>query len=325
MTQPGQVRSSAGAGLSSGSGSPWVHTAPTGRRVGEATVFDLVRTPGTPPIGVGRLVAERLPHGALRHLPHAHDFLVLAYFDRGGGRLRLDGRTWQPRTGDLFVIAPHEVVDPGDDPDWAGISAWTVFFPVDVVDARAGNGLPWRAHPLLFPFVGSRAGGVQRLQVPEAERAEWSRRFAELDRELTGRREGFAVAARALLTLLLIELSRLAADVVDHQQGEDQPLLAAVFDVIEQRYAEPLSLRDVARAVGLSPGHLTTVVGRRTGRTVQQWITERRMSEARRLLAGTTLSVAAIARRTGYPDDGYFVRRFRAAHGMPPGEWRRSA
>jgi AraC family transcriptional regulator, transcriptional activator of pobA len=66
------------------------------------------------------------------------------------------------------------------------------------------------------------------------------------------------------------------------------------------------------------------VVGRRTGRTVQQWITERRMREARRLLADTDLTVTEIAPRVGYREAGYFVRRFRTAHGVTPGAWRRA-
>lgn len=312
-------------GHSSDSASPWAQTAPTGRLVAGAPVFGLRRTPGVPPIGVTRLEPGHLPNGELRHAPHAHDFLVLVYFERGGGRLSVDGRSWEPGSGDLYVIAPREVVDPGWTGDLAGVAAWTAFFPVDVVDARAGDGLSWRAHPLLFPFVGSRLGGVQRLRVPEAQRRQWSGRFEALSRELTDRPDGFADAAQALLTLLLVDLSRLAADVVGHLAGQDEPLLAAVFDAIERRYAEPISLREVAQEVGLTPGHLTTVVGRRTGRTVQQWLTERRMSEARRLLSTTALPVEAIARRTGYQDSGYFVRRFRAAHGMPPGQWRRES
>lgn len=293
--------------------------------MGNVPVFRLQRTPGIPPIGVARIEPGHLPHGELRRAPHAHDFLVLAYFEHGGGRLTVDGRSWSPRTGDLYVIAPREVVAPGWGGDLTEVSAWTAFFPVDVVDSRAGDGLSWRSHPLLFPFVGSRLGGVQRLRVPEDQRGQWSGRFGALARELADRPEGFAEASRALLTLLLVDLSRLAADVVGHLAGQDEPLLAAVFDVIERRYAEPISLRDVAAEVGLTPGHLTTVVGRRTGRTVQQWLTERRMSEARRLLAATALPVEAIARRTGYQDSGYFVRRFRAAHGMPPGQWRRAS
>ena len=136
------------------------------------------------------------------------------------------------------------------------------------------------------------------------------------------RLDGYADAARAHLTLLLVHLGRLHWDAPAERGIE--PLLAAVFDVIEARSHEPISLRDVADAVGLTTGHLTTVVGRRTGRTVQQWITERRMREARRLLADTDLAVGEIAHRVGYREAGYFVRRFRAAHGVPPAAWRRA-
>ncbi|WP_448625132.1 AraC family transcriptional regulator [Geodermatophilus sp. URMC 64] len=301
----------------------WGRSVPTGRRVAGAPVFGYPRVPGTPPIAVARLSADDHPEGAPRFQAHAHDFVVVAYFDRGGGTLRVDDRAWTVRAGDVFVIAPHEVVGPEWTGDVAGASAWTVFFPVDAVDARAGAGISWRAHPLLFPFVGTGAGGPQRLHVPEVDRPTWTRRFAELAEELAGARDGYAEAAQALLTLLLVDLARLAADVSRHLRLADEPLLAAVFDVIERRFAEPISLRDVADAVGLTPGHLTTVVRRRTGRTVQQWLTERRMAEARRLLADPRLTVAAVATRVGYADPGYFIRRFRTAHGVPPAAWRR--
>jgi len=117
----------------------------------------------------------------------------------------------------------------------------------------------------------------------------------------------------------LVDLGRLHWDAPAGRGVE--PLLAAVFDVVDARFHEPISLRDVADAVGLTTGHLTTVVGRRTGRTVQQWITERRMREARRLLADTDLTVTEIAPRVGYREAGYFVRRFRTAHGVTPGAW----
>lgn len=105
----------------------------------------------------------------------------------------------------------------------------------------------------------------------------------------------------------------------------EDPLLARVFDLIERRYADtdaPIGCREVAELVGLTSGHLTTVVRQRTGRTVGQWITERRMREARWLLADTDLTVAAIAGRSGYRAPGYFVRRFRTENGMPPLSWR---
>jgi len=67
--------------------------------------------------------------------------------------------------------------------------------------------------------------------------------------------------ALAYLTLLLVGVSRLAAEVEDDLRLNDEPLLAEVFGFVEERYAEPVFLKDVAMAVSLSPGHLTTVVG----------------------------------------------------------------
>ncbi|MDT5349628.1 MAG: hypothetical protein QOH91_2915, partial [Mycobacterium sp.] len=69
-------------------------------------------------------------------------------------------------------------------------------------------------------------------------------------------------------------------------------------------------------------GHLTTVVRRRTGRTVQEWIIERRMAEARGLPAETDLPVAEVARRVGVADPGYFSRLFSRTHGTSPRKWR---
>jgi AraC-like DNA-binding protein len=296
-----------------------------GHQADGAPVYGFLRVAGLPPVTVSRSEgihgpAEGWPHGA-----HTHDFMVLGYLERGAGRLRVDDRTWQLATGDLLVVAPGEVVTPEWSEDLAEAAVWSTSFPPDAVERRSpGTFGSWRAHPLLFPFVGGSGGGVQRLRVPDAEREAWLRRFADLERELRERREGYAEAALAQLTLLLVELARLAADVPGHLRLRDEPLLAAVFDVIERRYGEPISLRDVADAVGLSAGHLTTVVGRRTGRTVQQWITERRLAEARRLLAETDLTVHAVAGRVGYADVGYLIRRFRAAHGVPPQEWRRA-
>ena len=295
------------------------------RNVDGVPVYGYARTPGLPPVGVSRLVEAGHPAGEwARRGAHAHDFLVLVFFEHGGGELRVDGRSWSVATGDVFVVAPGEVVVPEWNHRVAGAAAWAVHFPPDAVEQRNPGTLgSWRAHPLLFPFVGHRAGGTQRLHVAEPDRPAWTRRFAELDRELRERREGYADAALATLTLLLVDLSRLAADVPGHLRLQDEPLLAAVFDVIEERYSEPISLRDVADAVGMSAGHLTTVVGRRTGRTVQQWITERRMTETRRLLTDTDLTIQAVATRVGYRDAGYLIRRFRAAHGVAPQEWRR--
>lgn len=293
-----------------------------GRRADGAPVYTYERLPGVPPVSVMRFAGPRLPPG---DHAHAHDFLALAYFERGGGSLRVSGCEWPVVAGDAFVIAPGEVVGPGTGGGLEASEAWAVFFPPEVLEPRTpGAFLSWRAHPLLFPFLGRAAGAAQRLRVPCAQRTAWSERFAALEHELSWRRDGYNEAVLAHLTLLLVGVSRLVADVVGDLRLQDEPLLAAVFEFIEGHYDQPISLADVARAVALTPGHLTTVVGRKTGRTVQQWITERRMTEARRLLVETDLTVDAIAATVGYRDPGYFIKSFKRSHTVTPMRWRRA-
>lgn len=100
--------------------------------------------------------------------------------------------------------------------------------------------------------------------------------------------------------------------------------LREVFDFIEANYRQPITLNDVAQAVGYSPTYLTNIVGSRTGRTVRRWIVERRMVEVRSLLRQTNWSMEQIASVVGYQNTCHFFRQFRQYHGTSPQVWRRS-
>lgn len=267
-------------------------------------------TPGWPP-GEGA--------NALHHFP------LLAYFPRGGGALRLAGRVWHIESGDVFVIAPGETVAVDDSSGLEELVGWGIAFLPEALGPQApGSLLSWRTHPLLFPFARGTGGGASRLRVPQADRAAWQERLEALDRELRNRHDGYQTAAIAHLTLLLVELARLAQAATRDFRLNGEPLLADIFTYIEDHYTEGISLRDVAQAVHLTPGYLTTLVRQKTGRPVQEWIAERQLHQARRLLVETDLSVEEIA-AAGYRDPAYFARRFKRAHGMTLLIWRRAS
>lgn len=296
-----------------------VRTSPARDR---PATYSLRPAPGELPVSTWRLDHGRAA-AAGGFEEHAHDFPGLAYFPTAGGLLRTDRRTWPIEAGDLFVIAPGDVIGGIDPTDLVGTNGWGVFFTADALGQDVpGAHLAWRTHPLLFPFVRGGATGALRLRVPEPDRAEWAARIRALDDELSQRRDAYREAALAHLSLLLIAVSRLAGDVVGDLRENHEPLLAEVFEVIERRYPGPLSLRDVAAAVNISPGHLTSTVRSQTGRTVQQWITERRLVQARRLLAATDLPISDVSRRSGFRDPGYFTRTFGRHHGRSPSRWR---
>jgi AraC-like DNA-binding protein/quercetin dioxygenase-like cupin family protein len=298
-----------------------------GRRIDGAPVYGYVRRPDAPLVSVVRFSGAELPVGdpADDHA-HAHDFLLLAYFERGAGAFQLDNQIWPVVPGDAFVIAPGEVVRVAAHDRVRAAEGWAVFFPPEVIASESlGAFLTWRAHPLLFPFVGRAAGGVQRLRVPPDERPVWSEHLAGIERELREPRDGSSEAVLAHLTLLLVRVARISIDLGNDLRLRNEPLLAEVFEFIEEHHHEPISLADIAASIRLTPGHLTTVVRRKTGRTAHQWLTERRMAEARKLLRETDLTVEAIATRTGYRQASFFIKQFRRQHADSPGAWRRRA
>lgn len=277
-------------------------------------------TPQMPPVSVQRLDPDDPPGHGRRHI---HEFPVLLYIGRAGQMMWGDP-PHPVRDGDAYVLAPGSVIDPTV---VGGITAgWAVFFdPTSLGGDGQAPWSSWRAHPLLFPFLHGIPGGLLRLHVPPARQPAWKAAVSAIETELAERADGYRQAALAHLTLLLVDVARLATDVVDDLRRSNETLLAEVFDVVERRFAERLSLRDVAGSVGVTAGYLTTLVRRRTGRTVVDWISERRMAAARRLLTETDLPVGEVGRRVGLPDPGYFARVFRRSNGMTPRAWRRNA
>ena len=301
-------------------------------------VYRYPRRPGMPPIQVTRIDFE-VDHP---HLPpdhrHAHDFLVLVYIERGGGAVALGGQDTPLHDGDLHAIPPGQAIGAATIADLQHCRAWSLAFTPDAVPSLASvSPLAWAHHPLLALFATDAtttvsAGehptrglptlpDVASANVPEAERSRWSAWLTELTEELAEPgRIGARDAASALLTRVLIAAARLAPSA----PAPPDPLVTRVFDEIEATFGDPVSAADVAQALGYTPGYLTTVVRERTGRTLLEWITERRMTEVRRMLRDTDLPLAVVAARTGLRDATYLVRRFKDRYGITPDRWRRS-
>lgn len=107
-------------------------------------------------------------------------------------------------------------------------------------------------------------------------------------------------------------------------QRSRRDALARMTDYVRKHLADPdLDLKTVAAATYLSPNYLTHWLRKETGKTFSELVLERRMHLARNLLLNSTRPVGEIATLCGFADEAYFSRRFRQAHGLPPGQFRR--
>jgi AraC family transcriptional activator of pobA len=79
---------------------------------------------------------------------------------------------------------------------------------------------------------------------------------------------------------------------------------------------------DCARALAVTPKHLSRVLRQATGRPASRWIEARLMREARRQLAYTSLPVSTIAYTLGFADPAHFSRVFSRVEGLSPRAFR---
>lgn len=92
---------------------------------------------------------------------------------------------------------------------------------------------------------------------------------------------------------------------------------------IAQHIHEPeLGLKEIAAQVNFSAAYLNVVFRTETGMTVKQYLIDRRLREAKRLLREPSVRVSEIAQRCGYSNSNYFAKAFKESTGMTPGEYR---
>ena len=96
-------------------------------RAGPAT-FAMVPGPGEPPVAVWRLDHSSLPARGIDQ--HAHDFPSIVYFEAPAA-LRIGHREWTVATGDVYVIAPGEVIGRLNPHGVHEARGWTVSFTPD--------------------------------------------------------------------------------------------------------------------------------------------------------------------------------------------------
>lgn len=208
----------------------------------------------------------------------------------------------------------------------------------DLVRYCASEDNPWRYH-----WVGFVAGEALYADTPLPRRSEafsihpfvkqFIREHEQLKSDLTRSEVRPFAAIGSLYRLLQVvydaavatrsAISSSDALTAGTGHGSVNRYVRALYWIVHKTYSHPITVEEIAGRIGISRKHLSEVVRRETGTTPMQILTEHRLHTGRQLLLSTDLSIADIARSCGYKDQLLFARRFRAASGCSPTEFRR--
>lgn len=239
---------------------------------------------------------------AHRH-PQLHQFLLLV---AGGGRLEADDHRYRLDPPCLVSLPPGVIhafqFQPGSD-------GWVLTLSDGLLDELL------RPHPGLRALMARSwvSTGTQALHAA----------MAQIAQEFEGKAPGRTLALRGLLSWFLASAGRVAPQAeAPGATAAAQSLLTQFQRLLDQHFAQHWAVSDYARALGVSPTHLSRVTRQQTGLPASRLIDARVVLEARRELAFTPLPVSVIAEGLGFADPALFSRVFSRTVGCSPRTFR---
>ena len=249
---------------------------------------------------------------------HDHSFLELSYILRGEVLHTLDGQTTRLRAGDYVFIdrgSLHGYRTLSDSYDY-----FDCLFLPQVLDPALTGTVSLNAvltHYLLH--LDRRLLADPAHLVFHDEDGAVLALLRRLQKELAARPAGCREMCRCLLVeILLISLRSIA----DTDAPSDTPA-ARLCAYAKAHFAEDISLSSLAAAMHYSLPHISRSFKAEVGVTFTQYVTALRVSQACRLLAESTLAVAAVAEAVGYHDTKSFAAQIKQKTGFPPAAFRR--
>ncbi len=242
---------------------------------------------------------ELAPH---RHA-RLHQVLLIA---NGGGWATLDGKTHALPTGSLVNVPPEHVHSFRFEKDTRG---WVTTLADELLDE-------------LLVGVGTLRSELDQACVLSADTF-ITQTVHQIWLEFSAQEKARALVLRGLSGVLLGWVARqLAQSTLADAKFNDSELVQRFKELIELNFKSHWTVSQYAKALSISPTHLSRLTRAANGSSALRMIEARLMREARRNLAYTNLSISSIAYTLGFTDPAYFSRVFTRDAGISPKAFR---
>ncbi|MFC6202209.1 AraC family transcriptional regulator [Lactiplantibacillus nangangensis] len=259
---------------------------------------------------------EHDPTMSINVAPHWHQGIELNYLE-GGATLKFvtDGQTTEFHPGDVWAVN-RRVVHSATGSDQADWTEFGLIIDDDFLQTQVPSSANWQL----------------TLTQPAAE-FENPSAAAEIRNQLIAIHDGLANGATDLVRLevlshfyaLIAQLGRaFTVPLAANDVNPNQNLTDTVMDYINQAYAEPISGTTLAERFHVSLTTLNQQFNTNLQLSVNRYLRQVRLLNARRLLLETDRKIDYIATSCGFTNRKTLNRNFKAWKGLTPTEYRQA-
>ena len=253
---------------------------------------------------------------------HEHEFFeILCVYD-GTVHTTIQGISHVLHTGDICIIPPHTKHSVGVFDDSIAVNILvrgstfqSTFFQTLTADSSLAQ---FFAHVLYHKTEGNFLifhAGNDNIVIEFLE---------NLFIEYLGHEKYSYTFLNSMLVLFWAQLLRYHENHIESILTKDTSgsSMTEILNYLNRNY-QTVTLSDTAAHFGYSVSHFSTLIKEGTGRTFLQIIRDIKLNQACRALRETSLSIPAICELVGYETPEHFMRTFKKAYGMTPGEYRK--
>lgn len=252
------------------------------------------------------------------------DEIEVSFVLDGRGIHSVFGEENECRRGDIFIVGggiPHGFYALSKD---EGPTVCTLIFNPSLIFFSDWGNIKSRHY----------CGGIFRDSIPysyallsSAATAELESYVSLISAELEGKNAQWQDAVRSHLTLLLIFACRYIdmADTVIKEHPTDWFTVSSAMRIIDEGCgSEDVTLERIASELYVSTSHLSRIFRKATGQSFADYVKDKRLSLACKLLKTTSLTNQQIVKRCGLKDVPSFYSLFKSKIGMTPYQYRMS-
>lgn len=260
------------------------------------------------------IVLYHLPNDQYRlHAPfHWQDDVEILVITSGKVELTLKGKTIILHRNDIVCINPGELHSFRAAASDAGCDIF-IFPPEDLLFA-------WEDHDqgrFLRPLTEGQLGLPFRVKEEEKPL------LLQIIKLQQNRPVAYEMQTKALLLQWIAQLAQEDA-FVSMQPTRQSNICKDILTYIRKNYAEPLTVREVASAVGISPTYFSAFFTEHFSQHFGEYLRSVRIEQSCALLLDTSMSVTEIALAVGFGTVSHFIHHFRRMIGMTPLVYRKN-
>lgn len=258
---------------------------------------------------------------------HVHEFVELIFITEGVCEHWINGKQYPAEKGDLLFVnygQTHSFRAKTNEYEYYNLLYTPCFFSEKLINSE--NIYDIFEIPLFREFYNLPMSSEQIVRFREDEYMQVKKIVEEMEKEFIGKNIGYRSIldgySRILFSKLLRKIKNVNADAQTRTYINE--ITSECLAYINEKCFGKITLQEIAAHTFYNPAYFSRIFKKQVGINLTDYIKEKRIREAARLLRDSSLTVEDVMSRVGYTDKNHFYKNFKEIYQMTPAAYRKN-